>query len=76
MKSTCRKCHGQGKIIGTPCMQCRGRGTTTRSQTVNVQVPAGVADGQTIRVPVGNSEAYVHLNVSGDYTVEPLFQTP
>ena len=64
MRSTCRRCHGQGKIINTPCRRCGGRGTTTRSQTINVQVPAGVADGQTVRVPVGNSEAYVLLRVS------------
>ena len=64
MKSTCRRCHGQGKIIGTPCRKCGGRGTTTRSQTINVQIPAGVEDGQTMRVPVGSSEAYVVLNVS------------
>ena len=64
MKSTCRRCHGQGKIISTPCRQCGGTGTTTRAQTVSVQVPAGVADGQTVRVPVGSSEAYVVLKVT------------
>ena len=63
MKSTCRRCHGQGKIITTPCRQCSGTGTTTRTQTINVQVPAGVADGQTLRVPVGHSEAYIVLKV-------------
>lgn len=63
MKSTCRRCHGQGKIISTPCRQCGGTGTTTRAQTVSVQVPAGVADGQMVRVPVGSSEAYVVLKV-------------
>ena len=65
MKSTCRRCHGQGKIITTPCHQCSGTGTTVRAQSVSVQVPAGVADGQTLRVPVGQSEAYVVLQVSG-----------
>lgn len=63
MKSTCRHCHGQGKVITTPCMQCGGRGTTTQSQQINVQVPAGVSDGQTVRVPVGSSEAHVLLQV-------------
>ena len=41
MKSTCRRCHGQGKIITTPCKECGGTGTTIRTQTINVQVPAG-----------------------------------
>ena len=63
MRSTCRRCHGQGKIITTPCRQCSGKGTTTRTQTVNIQVPAGVENGQTVRVPVGHSEAYVELKV-------------
>ena len=66
MKSTCRHCHGQGKIITTPCRQCAGKGTVTRTQTVNVQIPAGVDDGQTLRVPVAHSEAYVVLKVSGE----------
>ena len=64
MKSTCRHCHGQGKVITTPCTRCGGRGTTTQAQQVNVQVPAGVSDGQTVRVPVGRSEAHVLLQVS------------
>ena len=64
MKSTCRHCHGQGKVITTPCLQCGGRGTTTKAQQLNVQVPAGVLDGQTVRVPVGSSEAHVLLQVT------------
>ncbi len=64
MKSTCRRCHGQGKIITTPCHKCSGTGTTVKTQTVSVQVPPGVADGQTLRVPVGQSEAYVVLKVN------------
>ena len=66
MKSTCRRCHGQGKIITTPCRQCKGKGTVTQTKTVNVQIPAGVEDGQTIRVPVAHSEAYVVLKVGGE----------
>lgn len=66
MRSTCRRCHGHGKIIDSPCRECGGRGTTTRTQTVNVEVPAGVDDGQTLRVPVSNSEVYVVLKVSDE----------
>ena len=36
----------------------------TQSQTIQVQIPAGVADGQTLRVPVNRSEAHVLLKVS------------
>lgn len=55
----------------------------TRSQTIQVQIPAGVADGQTLRVPVNSSEAYVLLKVSypwfprGSYgTFEGLYDLP
>ena len=65
MRSTCQRCHGHGKIIDTPCRQCGGRGTTTKTQAINVEVPAGVDDGQTLRVPVSNSEVYVVLQVRG-----------
>ena len=64
MTQTCRRCHGQGRVIVTPCRQCAGKGTVTRTQSVNVQIPAGVADGQTLRVPVAHSEVYVVLKVS------------
>ena len=78
MTSTCRRCHGQGRVISSLCKQCKGKGTTTRTQSVNVQVPAGnniiialfyfyflgVSDGQTLRVPVGQTEAYITVRVS------------
>lgn len=64
MKSTCRRCHGEGKIIHSPCRQCGGRRTTIRPKTINVQIPAGVEDGQSVRVPVENSEAHILLKVS------------
>lgn len=46
-----------------PCRQCSGKGTVTRTRSVNVQIPAGVDDGQRLRVPVDHSEVYVVLKV-------------
>jgi molecular chaperone DnaJ len=46
----CDRCGGEGKVAGTPCQECRGRGRQVRRDTVSVQVPAGIADGQRIRV--------------------------
>lgn len=52
MQSTaaCPKCGGTGKIIKDPCQTCKGKGKVRRSTKVKVKVPAGVDEGQTIRV--------------------------
>jgi molecular chaperone DnaJ len=46
----CDRCHGEGKIPKQPCGSCRGRGRLATSATVSVEVPAGIAHGQRIRV--------------------------
>ena len=48
--TTCDQCGGDGKIAKDPCHVCRGRGRHPESQSVSVDVPAGIADGQRIRV--------------------------
>ncbi|XP_051979563.1 dnaJ heat shock protein family (Hsp40) member A3b isoform X1 [Xyrauchen texanus] len=63
MRSTCRRCSGRGSIIITPCIMCRGTGQTKQKQTVMVPVPAGIEDGQTVKVPVGKKHMYVTFRV-------------
>lgn len=46
----CPTCGGRGTIITTPCSNCRGRGVEVRPRGVKVKIPAGVDDGQRIRV--------------------------
>lgn len=46
----CDACHGEGRIPREPCRDCRGRGLRAVSRTARVDVPAGIADGQRIRV--------------------------
>jgi molecular chaperone DnaJ len=46
----CPSCSGSGQSIATPCSACRGRGIEVRSREVKVRIPAGVSDGQRIRV--------------------------
>jgi len=83
--STCPQCSGRGKIIKTPCNTCRGKGKVRRTQRIKVKVPAGVDDGQSIRVrgegcvgvnggPSGDLLADVHIKrhpifTRQDYTV-------
>jgi len=46
----CRSCRGTGMRVETPCPTCHGTGVERRPRTVKVRVPAGVSDGQRIRV--------------------------
>jgi molecular chaperone DnaJ len=46
----CDECHGDGRVPEQPCAQCRGRGRVASRRTLEVEVPAGISDGQRIRV--------------------------
>ena len=70
--TTCSQCGGRGKIIKTPCNTCKGKGKVRRTNKVSVKVPAGVNDGQSVRVrgegnvgtggaPNGDLLAEVHI---------------
>jgi molecular chaperone DnaJ len=50
MISTCPKCRGTGKIITNPCKKCKGTGRVPKKRIVNIKIPAGVHEGQGIRV--------------------------
>ena len=70
MQSTapCTKCRGTGKIIHQPCKNCRGTGSIRRQQKLEVKIPAGIDDGQTIsRSGYGN--AGVNGGPAGDLLV-------
>ncbi|KAF6123951.1 DnaJ heat shock protein family (Hsp40) member A3 [Phyllostomus discolor] len=63
MRSTCRRCGGRGTIITTPCVVCRGTGQAKQKKKVVIPVPAGVEDGQTVRMPVGKREIFITFRV-------------
>ena len=50
MSSVCTHCGGRGGRIVTPCPSCQGSGREPSSRRVNVRIPAGVIDGQRIRL--------------------------
>ena len=69
----CPRCSGLGQVIVTPCPTCRGDGRVTTERTYQVDVPAGVDNGSTLRLsgrgaagPRGGSfgDLYVHLRVA------------
>jgi len=73
VQTTCPHCRGAGKTIKDPCEDCRGRGAKPEHSTLAVTVPAGVDDGQTLRLagkgeqgPAGTGHLYVVLHVQGD----------
>ena len=50
MVSTCRQCQGTGQIITNPCKKCRGTGLVSKKRSVSIKIPAGVHEGQGVRV--------------------------
>ena len=47
---TCSTCNGEGEIIETPCPKCHGKGHTRKVKTIEVDIPAGIDDGQMIKL--------------------------
>jgi molecular chaperone DnaJ len=64
----CDKCGGEGKIPETPCEVCDGRGLVVGHRRLEVDVPAGIADGQRIRLS-GRGHAGEHGGPPGDLYV-------
>lgn len=50
MPETCPDCHGRGLVVDDPCPQCNGSGRAPSNRTMQVRVPAGVKDGQVLRL--------------------------
>jgi molecular chaperone DnaJ len=65
MERTCGRCQGSGHIIKTPCRNCDGRGAVRKDRTLNVTVPAGIEDGQRIRLS-GEGEPGARGGPKGD----------
>ena len=69
LRQTCHRCQGAGRLIGDPCRACRGAGRVERRKTLSVKVPAGVDDGDRIRL-TGEGEAGPRGTPPGDLYVE------
>lgn len=49
-QTTCRQCEGAGEIIENPCKTCKGSGMVPKSKKIKVTIPAGVNEGQRLRL--------------------------
>ena len=69
IQQTCPACKGSGTVISDPCDTCHGAGRTRKTRTLSVKVPAGVDDGDRIRLS-GEGEAGRNGGPPGDLYVE------
>ena len=71
MQSTtaCDECGGSGRIIQTPCRECRGSGTVRKSKTLEVNIPAGIDNGQRISLN-GQGDCGVNGGPNGDLLIQ------
>ena len=65
---TCDKCGGSGKVIETPCEKCSGKGIVRKSRKIEINVPAGIDDGQAISLR-GEGDAGKKGGPNGDLYV-------
>jgi molecular chaperone DnaJ len=77
--TTCPTCRGRGRVVRDRCGHCRGSGTEQKHETVEVTVPPGIDEGQTLRV-VGRGQAGPsggpagHLYVTFHVEPDPRFE--
>ena len=67
-QSTCHVCGGEGTIIKNKCAHCHGEGVVKGEEVVEINIPAGVAEGMVVNVP-GKGNAGRHNGVNGDIQV-------
>ena len=69
IQQTCPQCRGAGKVIPDPCLTCNGAGKIKRQKTLEVKIPAGIAEGMRIR-SAGNGEPGTNGGPAGDLYIE------
>jgi len=69
LQQTCPRCNGTGKMIADPCNSCNGQGRVEKNKTLAVKVPAGVDNGDRIRLS-GEGEAGENGGPAGDLYVQ------
>ncbi|MEA3450181.1 MAG: molecular chaperone DnaJ [Patescibacteria group bacterium] len=79
VQGVCETCQGEGKIYEKLCKKCNGRGTSVEKTKLKVRIPAGINDGETIRLSgqgeagdkgAGAGDLYLLINVRPDSRFE------
>lgn len=76
---TCTSCSGKGKIIDEKCPTCSGNGRVRKSESREIEIPAGIDDGQTLQIR-GYGDAGINGGPAGDLTIlitvrpDPIFE--
>lgn len=73
----CNKCDGTGKIPDEPCVTCKGKGIVNEARTIKIAVPAGIQNGETLRLQgmgeaikgASSGDLYVHVTVTPHKTI-------
>lgn len=66
--TTCPECHGEGTIISDPCKDCHGTGKIRKTKTVEIDIPAGIDNGQTMQI-AGKGEPGDRGGPNGDLLI-------
>ncbi len=76
MQSTvqCDECGGKGKTIPNPCKECRGNGTVRKSKTLEVNIPAGIDNGQRIALH-GQGNCGINGGPNGDLIIQVIVKS-
>ncbi len=69
IQQTCPKCHGTGRFVADPCPTCHGGGRVKQHKTLSVKIPAGIDEGDRIRLS-GEGEPGVNGGPPGDLYVQ------
>ena len=67
-EGACPKCNGTGKIVKEKCENCSGKGYKRTQKTITIKIPAGIDDGQTLRMR-GEGNAPLRDGINGDLNV-------
>lgn len=66
--TTCPDCHGTGSIVSDPCRDCHGTGKIRKTKTIEIDIPAGIDNGQTMQL-AGKGEPGERGGPSGDLLI-------
>ena len=71
---TCSTCNGEGEVIDSPCSKCHGKGSIRKTKTIEVDIPAGLDNGQMIKLG-GQGELGTRGGPRGDLYIEVNVQS-